>query len=109
MIVLRIPPLPRRQNLRHHLPTPPLLARLLRNLARLFFLLLGVEEDPAAVLRPYVCPLRVACRGVVYAVEEVKNGRVGECGGVEGELHGFSVCVVLAMRLDHLLEGTHGR
>lgn len=110
MIVLGIPPLPRRQNLRHHLPAPPLLTRLLRHLARLPFLLSRVEEDPAAVLRPSVWPLRVARRGVVHAVEEIEKGCVGEGGRVKGELHGFSIWVVLAMRLRHLLGGlTAGR
>lgn len=102
MIVLSIPPLPRRQNLRHHLPTPPLVARLLRHLVRLLLLLRGVDEDTATVLRSFVWPLRVARRGIVHSVEEDEKVRVWEGGGVEGELHGFGVLVLLAMRLHRL-------
>lgn len=50
MIILRIPPLPRRQNLRHDLSSPPLLARLIRHFPSHAFLLCIVIEDPGSVL-----------------------------------------------------------
>lgn len=84
MIILGIPPLPRRQNLRHDFPTPPLCARLLCDLTRLGFLGGGVKKDSTSVLRPGVGALGVDGCGVVHAVEEGEEGCVGEGGGVEG-------------------------
>lgn len=82
MIILRIPPLLRRQDLRHDLAAPPLLVRLLGDLPRHLFLLGGVVEDAAAVLRPPVRALLVGCCGVVHPVEEGQEVGVGEEGGV---------------------------
>lgn len=98
MVVLSIPPLSCWQNLPHHLRAPPLLARLLRGLARLLFLLSGIVEDPLRYCDP-VSSSWASCRGVVHAVEEVEEGGVGDGLWVEGGLDGFGVGVVLAMRL----------
>lgn len=93
MILLRIPPLPRLQDLRAHGPLfPPLLLHLLRDFLRLLLLLRGVVEDGAAVLRTRVHALAVLGRGVVHLVEELEEGGVGELGGVECHLEGFGVC-----------------
>lgn len=51
VVLLRIPPLSRRDNLRHDLALVPLLVRQLRDLLGGLALLLVVEEDGAAVLR----------------------------------------------------------
>ena len=94
MILLRIPPLARLQNLRRYLPLPlpPLLAHLLRHSFRLNLLLGRVREDGAAVLGARIHALAVRRRGVVHLVEEFEEGAVGEGGGVEGHLEGFGVC-----------------
>ena len=77
MISLRIPPLPRRQNLRRHSPLlPPLLLDLLRNLLRLRLLLIIMVEDGGAVLRAGIHALAVLGGGVVHLVEEGEEGFV---------------------------------
>ncbi len=96
MIVLRIPPLTRLQNLRRNLPLfPPLLLHLLRHLFRLGLLFGGVVEDGRSVLSTGVHALSVGRGGVVHLVEELEKGGVGELGGVEGHLEGFRVCISL--------------
>lgn len=92
MIILRIPPPARLQNLRRDLPVlKPLFLRRLRDLHRLGFLLGRVVEDGAAVLRAGVHTLAVLGRGVVHAVEELQEVGVGDAGGVEGYLEGFGI------------------
>ncbi len=81
MITFRIPPLPRRKNLRRHTPLPPLLINLLRDLLCNLLLLGVVVEDSAAVLCSYVGALPVLGRRVVHLVEEFEEGAVGEFGG----------------------------
>ena len=85
MIILRVPPLTRLQDLRAHSPLlPPLLLHLLCHLLGNRLLLGRVVEDGAAVLRACVHALAVLGRGVVHAVEEGEEGCVREGGGVEG-------------------------
>ncbi len=92
MIILRIPPPARLQDLRRDLPIlKPLLLRRLRDLHRLGFLLGGVVEDGAAVLRARVHALPVLGGGVVHAVEKLQEVGVGDAGRVEGYLEGFGI------------------
>ncbi len=93
MISLRVPPLPGLQDLRRdRLVLPPLLLRLLGDLARLPLLLRRVVEDGGPVLRAGVGALPVFGRGVVHLVEEGEEVGVGEAGGVEGHLERLGVC-----------------
>ena len=95
MVILRVPPLPRLQDLRRYFPLrlPPLLGHLLRHDIRLCLLLGRVREDGAAVLCARVHALAVGRGGVVHLVEELEEGGVGEGGGVEGHLEGFGVWI----------------
>ena len=93
MVIFRVPPLARRQDLRDHLPLPPLLADQLRHLPRYALLLRVVVEDAAAVLGAGVRPLAVGGRGVVHPVEEFEELSVGDLVWVEGYLEGFGVCL----------------
>lgn len=92
VIILRIPPLPRGQNLRNDLPLPPLLIHFLGNVPRDLFLLCVVVENPGPVLRAGIWSLAVGCRGVVHAVEELEELAVVETGGVVGYLESFGIC-----------------
>ena len=87
MIILRIPPLTRLEDLGRNGPLlPPLLLNLLRHALRFRLLLRRVVEDGAAVLRPRVHALAVFGGGVVHLVEEFEEGGVGEGGRVEDHL-----------------------
>lgn len=101
MIILRIPPPARLQNLRRNGPLllPPLLLGLAGHEFGLGFLLGGVVEDGAAVLGSGVHALAVRGGGVVHFVEEFEEGGVGEGGGVEGHLEGFGVLGVWSAHL----------
>lgn len=93
MILLRIPPLARGQDLRRDGPAaPPLLLHLLRHLLGRLLLLLVVVEDGAAVLRPAVGALSVLGCRVVHLVEEFEQLAVSDLVWVEGYLEGFGVC-----------------
>ena len=70
MVLLGIPPLARRQNLRGNSALPPLLVDLVGYIARNLFLLSVVVEDGGAVLRADVWALAVGRRGIVHLVEE---------------------------------------
>lgn len=83
MVLLRVPPLARLQDLGADAALPPLLARLLRDLFRYCLLLIIMVEDPASVLRANVWALPVGGRGIVHAVEVLDEFAVGELGGVE--------------------------
>lgn len=91
MILLCIPPLSCRQNLRHDAALPPLVVDLLGDVACLLLLLGIVEEDGGAVLRACVGPLAVRGGGVVHLVEEFEEGAVGYFCGVVDYLEGFGV------------------
>lgn len=91
MILLRIPPLSRGQNLRHNASLPPLLIDLLRDFLRDLLLLLIMVEDPTAVLRARVGSLAVLSCGVVHLVEVFDQSLVGDLLGVEDDLAGFGV------------------
>ena len=92
MVILRVPPLPRLQNLRRDRPLlPPLLLHLLRHALRLRLLLRRMIEDGAAVLGSGIHALAVRGGGVVHFVEEFEEGGVGEGGGVEGHLEGLGI------------------
>ena len=92
MILLGIPPLSRRQNLRRDLlPLPPLLLGFLCNLLCLRFLLGTVRENRTAVLRAGIHALTVQSGGIVHLVEEFEERVVGEGRRVEGHLEGFRV------------------
>ncbi len=77
MILLRIPPLTRGQDLRDDLALPPLLIHQLGDLLRDGLLLGIVIEDAGAVLAAAVGALPVYRRGVVHAVEEFEELAVG--------------------------------
>ena len=92
VIILRVPPLPRLEDLRRDPPLlPPLLLRLARHALRLGLLLRRMVEDGAAVLRAGVHALAVRRRGVMHLVEEFEQGGVREDGGVEGHLERFRI------------------
>lgn len=86
MIVLCIPPLSCRQDLRDNLPLPPLRVRLLRHLLRRLLLFRVVVEDGAPVLRTRVWPLRVHGRRIVHLVEEFDEFAIAELLGVVEDL-----------------------
>lgn len=94
MVVLRIPPLTRLDDLCIKRLLVPLLANLVRDIVRKLVLFLAVREDRAAVLGANVRALAVGCCGVVHAVEEFQKLAVADDGGVEGYLEGFGVCFV---------------
>lgn len=94
MIVLRIPPLTRLNNLRAKRLLIPLLANLVRDIVRNLVLFIAVREDRAAVLGADVRALAVERCGVVHAVEEFQKLAVADDGGVEGYLEGFGICFV---------------
>lgn len=102
MVVLRIPPLTRLDDLRAKRLLVPFLANLVRNIVRNLVLFVAVREDRAAVLGTDVRTLAVDRCGVVHAVEEFQKLAVADDGGVEGHLEGFGVCFnfreLLAMR-----------
>lgn len=91
MVILRIPPLTRLDNLRTKRLLVPLLANLLRDIVRNLVLLLAVRENRAAVLGANIRALAVEGCGVVHAVEEFQKLAVADDRGVEGYLEGFGV------------------
>lgn len=86
MILLRIPPLSRRHNLRRNGLLVPFLGHFIGYLMRDLGLFLVVRKDCAAVLGSDVWSLPVLGGGVVHAVEEFEELAVGDDGGVEGYL-----------------------
>lgn len=91
VVILSIPPSPRRRYLRLYSSLVPLLIRLSRHLPRDCFLLWRVKVDRAPVLRTYVRTLPVGGRGVVHAVEELEELAVGDLRWVVVDLQGFGV------------------
>jgi hypothetical protein len=73
VIILRIPPLPCGQNLRNHLPLPPLLINFLRNLPRYPLLLIIMVENPASILSPRIRALAIRRCRVMHLVEELEE------------------------------------
>lgn len=76
MVLLGIPPLSRRQNLRCHTALPPLLVDLVGDLARNLLLLGVVVKDGTAVLRATVWALLILCGWIVHLVEELEKSAV---------------------------------
>lgn len=110
MILLGIPPLRQRDNLRRNrLILIPLLGHLLGNILRDPLLFLAVREDSTAILRAHVGALLVHGRGVVHAVEEFEELAVGDDGGVEGYLEGFGVCFCIGGIVRSVWSGYIGR
>ena len=72
MIILRIPPLTRRQDLGNNISLPPLLIRLPRYIPRNTLLLRIVIENPWSVLWAGVWALAIRGRWVVHLVEELE-------------------------------------
>lgn len=70
MVILRIPPLAGRNNLRRKSLLIPLLGYFIRNLLRNLVLLVAMREDGTTVLRTDIRTLAVLGRWVVHAVEE---------------------------------------
>jgi hypothetical protein len=93
MVILRIPPLARRQDLGDDLPLPPLLVRLLSHVARDLLLLRVVVENPGSVLCAYIWALLVGCRWVMHAVEEFKELSIRDFLGVIQDMQRFSIYV----------------
>jgi len=91
VIVLCIPPLTCRQDLRNNLPLPPLLIRLPRHLPRNTFLLRIMIENRTPILRAGVWALAVRGRGVMHLVEEFEQLAVGYLVRVESDLEGFGM------------------
>lgn len=70
MIILRIPPLSSRQDLRLNLPIlPPLLRNPRRDILRDALLLLIMIEDATPVLATSIGTLPIRGRGIVHLVE----------------------------------------
>ncbi len=78
MIILGIPPLARRQDLRNNLPLPPFLISQLRHFTCNTLLFRRVVEDSGPVLRAGIWTLTVGSGGVVHAVEEFEELAVGD-------------------------------
>jgi len=92
MVILRIPPLSRLEDLRRNLTSlVPLRLRQLGHMSRLLLLLGVVVKDAAAVLGADVGALAVGGCGVVHFVEEFEEVAVGYLRGVVGYLEGFGV------------------
>lgn len=70
VILLRIPPLSRRYNLRRNGLLVPLLGHFVGYFMRDFGLFLVMRKNRAAVLGPHVWTLAVLGRGIVHAVEK---------------------------------------
>jgi hypothetical protein len=92
MILLRVPPLPGRQDLCDNASLPPLLVDLLRDLSRLLLLLGVVIENCATVLAACIRTLSVRGRRVVHLVEEFEKRGVRYLLRVVDDLEGFGVC-----------------
>src|SRR5258708_21785014 len=92
MIRLRIPPLPRRQNLRYNLPLPPLLIHLLRDLSCDPFLFRIMVENTRSILRTSIWTLTVGRCGIVHLVEEFEELAVCYLLWIVGYLECFGVC-----------------
>lgn len=92
VIVLRVPPLARLEDLRGNLALVPLLVGLLGDLLGDLLLLVVVVEDAAAVLRADVGTLAVGGRRVVHAVEVLDQAAVGDPRRVVDDLQRFGVC-----------------
>lgn len=69
VVILSIPPLTGRNNLRRKSLLIPLLGYLVRNLLRNLVLLIAMREDGTTVLRTNIWSLAVLGRWVVHAVE----------------------------------------
>ena len=94
MILFRIPPLPRLQDLRRDRPAlPPLLLRSFCNRLGHLLLLGTMVEDRGAVLRAGVHALPVFRSGIVHLVEEFEERAVCYFLGVEYDLEGLGVCI----------------
>lgn len=92
MVLLRIPPLPRWQDLRRNTTLPPLLVHLVGNIARNLLLLGVVVENGRAVLGTNIGSLAVLGGGIVHLVEELEEGAIGDFFGVVDYLQSFGVC-----------------
>ena len=92
MIILRIPPLARGQDLRRDGPIfPPLLLHLLGHLLRNGLLLRVVVENPTPILSPHVRSLSIHCRRVVHFIQELDQLSVRQLFGVEEHQQGLGV------------------
>lgn len=93
MILLRIPPLPNRNDLcRDRLSREPLLANFLGDILGDLILLVAVRENDTTVLGSDIRTLAVCSSGIVHAVEEFDKLFVADDGWVEGYLERFSIC-----------------
>ena len=92
MILLRIPPLPRRQYLRDDTAFPPLLVDLLSHLARLLLLLRVMEENRRSVLTPHIRPLAIRSRRVMHFVEEFEKRGISDLLRIVMDLQRFGIC-----------------
>lgn len=101
VVLLRIPPLPSRDDLSRKRLMIPLLGHLIRNNFGDLLLLLAVREDRAAVLGANIGTLHVLGRGVVHAEEEFQERSVADDRGVEGYLDGFGVYISQIPSLGH--------
>lgn len=91
MVLLGIPPLACRNNLRCDRLLIPLLGNFIRDLLRNLVLLVAMCEDRTAVLCADVGSLAVLRRGIMHAVEEFQQGAVADDRGVKGQLNSFGV------------------
>lgn len=78
MILLGIPPVAGLEHLGRHLPAVPLVIGLCGNFLCNLLLFLVVIEYGTSVLGARVIALAIARRGVVHAVEELNQLRVGD-------------------------------
>jgi hypothetical protein len=91
VIILRIPPLTRGQDLSYNLSFPPLLIRLLRHLPRNSLLFRVMIEDSTPILGSGVRPLAVRSCRVMHFIEEFEELAVCNLRGVEGNLESFGI------------------
>jgi hypothetical protein len=91
VIILRIPPLARGQDLSYNLSFPPLLIRPLRHLPRNSLLFRIMIEDSTPILRPGIRPLAVRSCRVMHFIEKFEELAVCYLRGVEGNLESFGI------------------
>lgn len=92
MILLRIPPLARRDDFRRKRLLIPLLAHFFRNTFCDFVLLVAMRKDGTAILRANIRALSVLGRGIMHAVEEFQQRAIAHQRRVKGDLEGLGIC-----------------